>query len=140
MVSYSTVAGIPLPDLVKQLCSAFESRKSAGCCVELDQLPELVPTVKVALYRIVQESLNNVARHAEATEVRIVVNRHADQLCLTVVDDGKGFDTGRPSDHMGQRIMAERAREIGADLTVCSSVGSGTTVTVVINDVVGWPA
>lgn len=128
----------PLADLIHQLASAFESRKSASCTVELDRLHELVPTVKVALYRILQESLNNVARHAEATEVRIAVNCHADQLCLTVADDGIGFDSDRPCEHMGLRIMAERAKEIGAELAVCSSVGRGTTVTVVVNDLVGW--
>jgi signal transduction histidine kinase len=133
----------PLADLIHQLASAFESRKSASCTVELDPGPELVPTVKVALYRIVQESLNNVARHAEATAVEIALKRGSDRLCLLVRDDGVGFDTGRPPEHMGQRIMAERAKEIGADLTVCSTVGKGTTVTVAVkvvaNDLAGWP-
>ncbi len=129
----------PLADLVRQLASAFESRKSASCTVDLGPLPEVLPGVKVALYRIVQESLNNVARHAEATKVRITLSCSQDRLRLEVTDDGIGFDTNRPPEHLGQRIMAERARAIGAELSVCSSVGSGTSVTVTVSDVVGLP-
>ncbi len=135
----SVIEETPLADLVHQLASAFESRKSATCTVELGPLPELLPTVKVVLYRIVQESLNNIARHAEASEVTITLTKWRDQVCLQVRDDGKGFDASTAPEHLGLRIMAERAESIGADLDICSRCGEGTSVTVTVTDVVGLP-
>ncbi len=135
----SVIEETPLPDLVHQLASAFESRKSASCTVEIGPLPELLPTVKVALYRIVQESLNNIARHAEASTVTIRLTKWHDRVCLQVRDDGSGFDTTEAPEHMGLRIMAERAASIGAELKVTSVCGQGTTVTVAVTDVVGLP-
>jgi signal transduction histidine kinase len=129
----------PLADLVQQLVTAFESRKSASCTVELGPLPELLPTVKVALYRILQESLNNVARHAEASQVAITLTKWHDQVCLDVTDNGVGFDPELVPEHMGLRIMSERAESIGAKLEVNSVIGERTSVSVTVTDVVGLP-
>ena len=129
----------PLADLVYQLVGAFESRKSAPCRVELEEIPELLPTEKVALYRILQESLNNVARHAEAGAVEIKLATDGDQISLQVSDDGVGFDATKVHEHLGLRIMAERAESIGAKLEIRSAENQGTTVSVTVTSVVRFP-
>jgi signal transduction histidine kinase len=91
---------------------------------------ELPVDVKVALYRIAQESLNNVAKHAGASQATVRM-RCGDDVELEVVDDGLGFDVdGVPPDSLGLGIMQERAKDIGAELSVESEVGEGTTVRV----------
>ncbi len=131
----SVIEETPFTDLVRQLVSAFESRRRAKCRMCLDRDVEPLPTVKVALYRILQESLNNVSRHADAENVDIAVEVCDDVLKMRVTDDGVGFDLGSVSEHFGLRIMAERAAEIGATMQAESALGEGTTVTVTVSDV-----
>ena len=131
----SVIEETPFADLVQQLVSAFESRRRAKCVVHLDREVEPLPTVKVALYRILQESLNNVSRHADAESVQISVEVTGDVLEMRVRDDGEGFEMGSASEHFGLRIMAERADAIGASLHVDSGLGEGTTVSVSVPEV-----
>ncbi len=87
-----------------------------------------------ALYRIAQEALTNVARHAQATEVRIGIRNDGDRLVLTVSDNGRGFDpaaeTGRKS--YGVLGIRERAYTLGGAASIESHPGGGTVVEVVI--------
>ena len=131
----SVIEETPFADLVHQLVSAFESRRRAKCEVHLDREVEPLPTVKVALYRILQESLNNVSRHADAEGVHISVEVTGDVLEMRVRDDGEGYEMGSASEHFGLRIMAERAEAIGASLHVDSRLGEGTTVSVSVPEV-----
>lgn len=131
----SVIEETPFADLVQQLVPAFESRRRAKCVVHLDRAVEPLPTVKVALYRILQESLNNVSRHADAESVHISVEVTGDVLEMRVRDDGEGFEMGSASEHFGLRIMAERADAIGASLQVDSGPGEGTTVSVSVPEV-----
>lgn len=88
--------------------------------------------VKVALYRIAQEALNNVVKHAAANRVRVALLCHDKGLTLQVSDDGKGFAVrSTPRNSLGMGIMKERAKEIGARLTVRSRPGKGTVVKVI---------
>jgi len=94
----------------------------------------LRPQVETALYRIVQEALTNVARHADASTVSVLLERQANRLMVIVEDDGKGFDVdrllrfGSPEEKLGLFGMRERASLIGGELTIESSPGAGTTV------------
>jgi signal transduction histidine kinase len=91
------------------------------------------PAVAPELLRIVQESLANVARHAQAAHVWVRLETHEGGLRLTVQDDGQGFDPGlnaeRPGAY-GLRGMRERAQQIGAKLEIESIPGQGTVVAV----------
>ena len=133
----SVIEETPFADLVQQLVSAFESRRRDKCHVCLDRGVEPLPAIKVALYRILQESLNNVSRHAAAENVHISVAVDGGALTMRVRDDGAGFETGSAAEHFGLRIMAERADAIGASLQVASRTGEGTTVSVTVPEVVG---
>lgn len=85
-----------------------------------------------AFFRIVQESLTNVARHAGATTVQIDLKVAADNLVLSVHDNGIGMKTAVKKDGIGLVSMRERANAIGAQFNISSSVGAGTTVEVTI--------
>jgi two-component system, NarL family, sensor histidine kinase UhpB len=98
---------------------------------------ELSDVVQTALYRVTQEALTNVARHAGATVVEVDLAGHDGQAELRVRDDGAGFDpaqvtrNGAPGPGVGLGLsgMVERARLVGGELDLRSSPGSGTTVT-----------
>jgi PAS domain S-box-containing protein len=77
---------------------------------------------------IFREVLSNIARHAEASRVDVVVAVTDDSFLLSVSDDGVGFDPDRPRDGRGLRNLAQRARLLGGSFTVRSSVGKGTVV------------
>lgn len=106
--------------------------------VTLDVSPvELPPHVEVALYRIAQEALQNVEKHAGASSVRLTLKSRDDSVRLVVHDDGRGFEE-RPDDDAASRHsygmtgIRERAELIGARLRVDSVPGRGTTVEVVV--------
>ena len=93
---------------------------------------ELPEHVVIALYRIAQEALQNVVKHAHATQAEVELRCDAKRVLLRVTDDGRGFDIGaRPDSESsyGLRSMTERAELIGGSLSVTSRPGIGTTVT-----------
>lgn len=95
----------------------------------------LPPHVEVALYRIAQEALQNVVKHAQATQAQVELRCDAGRALLRVTDDGRGFDTAARPDgaaSYGLRSMTERAEVIGGRLTVTSRPGIGTTVTATV--------
>jgi len=113
----------------------------SGFAVELDVdldlesgSPALAPHVETALYRVAQEALQNVQKHARSTLVRILLHRRAGGLELSIIDDGLGFlpaDEANPTSY-GLEGMRERAALLGARLEVRSVPGSGTTVRLLV--------
>ncbi len=93
--------------------------------------------MQVSLYRIAQEALNNVFKHAKASEA-VVTLRMGETVRLTVADNGSGFDPSTvTADHLGVKIMRERADAIGAKLSIYSEPGEGTQISVVWQSSVG---
>jgi two-component system sensor histidine kinase UhpB len=87
---------------------------------------QLAPDQEIAVYRVAQEALANVARHADATRVEVDFETSGNALRLRVRDDGCGFDSGHRRTGLGLDGMAERARLVGGDLSIRSRPGSGT--------------
>jgi len=120
-----------LPHLIRQLGEAFESRTAIKPLITIPERIDIPPLVKVALYRIAQEALNNVSKHSAATDVIITLFYDAKQTLLKIKDNGCGFDINEPHPgHLGLKIMQERADAIGASLTIDSTPKQGTSVTV----------
>ncbi len=119
-----------LGDLLRQLAQATSSRAMVPVEVDVTGTCDPPQDVKVALYRIAQEALNNVVKHAEAEHVSLSLTCEEDAITLDVRDDGCGFDPQNvPRERLGQRGMRERAQAIGAHLSVTSAPGQGTRVT-----------
>jgi signal transduction histidine kinase len=89
--------------------------------------------VEDSLYRIAQEGLHNVLKHADATHARVRVHYGGGELVLEIVDDGRGFDEAHVSQgHLGVAGMRARAGLIGGRLEIESRPGTGTTVRVAV--------
>jgi two-component system sensor histidine kinase UhpB len=104
--------------------------RHSGIEVERDfepALPELAPETELAVYRIAQESLTNVARHADATRVAIRLARGVDSVVLRVADNGRGF-RGPPREHGGLRSMRERALLVEGALAIKEASEGGVEV------------
>ena len=91
-------------------------------------LEPLTDAQKTGLFRVVQESLTNVLRHAKARRVEIQLRGQEDRVELAVRDDGRGMQNGRSRRGLGMLGMEERIRELGGVFTVISAAGAGTTV------------
>jgi two-component system NarL family sensor kinase len=95
---------------------------------KVDKLPQVVCTV---LFRIAQEALTNIERHAGASTISLTLSRRRNDLTLAILDDGAGFDTEHVATHpqrgIGLRNMMERLDAIGGALQITSSA-AGTTV------------
>jgi signal transduction histidine kinase len=135
----TALSDVGLADLLKQLVEAHAGR--SGAEVDLKLVGEcscmLPPAVRLVFYRIAQECLSNVVKHSRATHVTVGLNceerRHSDGFRLTaslvVRDNGVGFDVSAvTAEHMGLRIMTERAAGVGADVAVTSEPGVGTCI------------
>jgi signal transduction histidine kinase/ligand-binding sensor domain-containing protein len=118
---------------------AVESRSGLETQFHLDGALGLDARVEEALFRIAQEALNNVLKHAHAHRVVVSLGQDEQFVALEIADDGTGFDLARArrSGGLGLRGMKERAAEIGARLQIESDAGSGTTVRVVWEGGVG---
>jgi two-component system sensor histidine kinase DegS len=96
------------------------------------------PEVELLLFRIVQEALNNIRRHAKASEAQVVMDLDEDEIKVIITDNGQGFELqGRLDDlprsgKLGLAGMRERARLLGGTLEVKSTPGKGTTLTIVV--------
>jgi signal transduction histidine kinase len=123
-------------DLLKQLTEALIGRTRLPITLHVDGERKLPPEVQVALYRIAQESLNNVVKYARATQVEVLLSLSASGVHLEIIDNGLGFNLAdaRPGS-LGLRIMRERAEAIGAEWHIASAPGHGTKVCVTWNDV-----
>jgi signal transduction histidine kinase len=134
-----------LSDLLWQLTEAITSRAQLLASFSIDPSPTLPPDVHVTFYRVAQEALHNVVKHADAK--RVTVDLHASpavssqaagewqgQMLLQIRDDGRGLAPSRTEpDQLGLDIMRERAETIGATLDIESWADRGTQITLV------WP-
>lgn len=119
-----------LPDLIKQISESVIGRERLPIHLGLSGACEIPCGVKVEIYRIIQEGLNNIIKYARATCVELTLRLEAGSVYLEIRDDGIGFDpvNVKPTS-MGLRIMRERADSIQAYLQVNSRPGEGTTIT-----------
>jgi signal transduction histidine kinase len=124
-----------LIEALREQCEALGYRTGAKIELELgepapdDRLP---PGAQEALFRLGQEMLANVARHARARHVRLWLGRQEDAVRLCVEDDGQGFDPAAGAPGMGLRNLRERAASLGGKLKMDSAPGAGTRAEVLI--------
>jgi two-component system nitrate/nitrite sensor histidine kinase NarX len=121
---------VPLATLLRQLTEAMVGRSRINIQFNADGERQLPADVQVGLYRIAQEALNNVVKHAKARQAFVTL-RLGDSVRLVIADDGMGFDPGTiTADHLGVKIMHERAAAIAAIFHLHSGSGQGTQISV----------
>lgn len=127
----SLLDDLGLSAAVEWQSSEFASRTGISCQVSVLEDPLRLDNHRdTAVFRIFQECLTNVARHANAKSVRVSLFSQADDLVLTVQDDGKGFEESKTAKSLGILGMKERAQACGGNMEILSAHGNGTTVTV----------
>ena len=118
-------------DTVKQHLKSFQERYKISCIFENNkEKVELNSQQSVALFRIIQEALNNVAKHSKATEVVIKVLQNEDKLLLEIVDNGIGFNENRKKNHDSYGLigMKERVFLLDGELIISSEENKGTCI------------
>jgi signal transduction histidine kinase len=122
-----TLANGDLAELLQNLADAFRKQTKIQVNLSVCLSTTLAAEDQITLYRITQEALNNIAKHAAATKVSVCLSVSQCKLELCIDDDGRGFDLhGIPDGHFGVEIMHERAEAIGALCNIESSLGKGT--------------
>src|SRR3990172_12376283 len=123
----SALIDVPLSDLLRQLADAVSGRTLLPITLAVEGQRPLPPDVNIAMYRVAQEALNNIMKHAKAKRVDIALRQALEGVELRIADDGAGFDPANiPADHFGLRIIRERAESIDAGVRVTSRPGQGT--------------
>jgi len=118
-----------LNDILHQLAYSFTGRTSIPVKVSISGDDSLVSEVQVVVYRICQEALNNIVKHANASNVIIKLQYTASKAELRIKDNGRGFDPSLDlPGHYGVSMMQERANAVHADLKIISEPGNGTEI------------
>lgn len=116
--------------LTKQ-SDALRARHKLEVSVDFGPEPDISLDAKEALYRIAQEAMQNVARHAHATRVELTLKDCDEQLVLEICDNGRGFDVSLEfPGHLGLQSMRERAAHVGGNFHIQSRPNAGTTISV----------
>jgi two-component system nitrate/nitrite sensor histidine kinase NarX len=127
----STLTDAELGDLLRLLGNALAGRTNIPISVTVVGEGKLPAEVQVALYRLCQEGLNNISKHAEASRVDIQLQYETGAVELYIRDDGRGFDPEQtPPGHYGLSMMRERATAVGATLSISSKPGHGTEIVI----------
>lgn len=131
----STLRDLGLTDALQTECDRFARIEAIPVRMAARDVPgDLPEDTALCLFRITQEALRNVTRHARATRVDVSLRHEGEALYLTIADDGRGFDPERvrPEPSLGLASMRERARLAGGNLDVLSGSGQGTTIRVTV--------
>jgi signal transduction histidine kinase len=123
-----------LVNAMRQYIATLSKRESLRIELRVSGNERLSHGFELALYRILQEALNNVVKHANAHNVRVALEFDTRQVAMRITDDGQGFDvqasTASSDRHLGLISMRERAAEIGGTLELTSTIGGGTDIVV----------
>jgi signal transduction histidine kinase len=127
----STIIDSDLDELLYLLGNALSGRIDIPVTVTVPGKIILPAEVQVAFYRVCQEALNNIAKHAKASRAEINLKQEGSVVELCIRDDGQGFDPQQTiSGHYGMGMMRERAEAVGAQLSVTSQLNHGTELTI----------
>lgn len=123
-----------LQDALADYLEEFEERYGIAAELRAKELrSEIAPEVALQLFRIAQEALTNVRKHAAATEVRVGLDEDPSRVLLVIADNGRGFEDGQPQPNLrsfGLAGMRERAQSVGGTCDVARGHQIGTTVTI----------
>ncbi|MGA1792172.1 MAG: PAS domain S-box protein [bacterium] len=138
-LSPSILEDLGLSAAIRWLVEAFTKHCNTGCSLDVTRIEDLFSQEsQITIYRIIQECLTNIAKHAQATQVSIVINRLDNRVYFRVEDDGKGFNVKEVFDRdpdkkgIGLAAMCERIRMLGGSPDIWSKEGTGTKITFTI--------
>lgn len=138
-LSPSVVEDFGITIILRRLVDEFNERYQINVSLQIDDIDDLfLQDSKIIIYRILQEALSNVGRHAQAKNVSIVIKKGDEEVFFHINDDGKGFDMKHAfrkeaaEKGWGLALMDERIRMLGGTLDVSSQEGKGTRITLTV--------
>jgi PAS domain S-box-containing protein len=129
----SILDDLGLTAALRELCEEFSAREGIELIFEEANMPKNIPVETAScLYRITQEALHNISKHARATQIRVTIHREPEGIRLCISDNGAGFDpeTNSSRHSLGLVSMKERVRLVRGEFSIQSELGRGTAVTV----------
>ncbi|HET7896953.1 MAG TPA: ATP-binding protein, partial [Flavisolibacter sp.] len=131
-LSAPTLGEISLPDSIKELVESVNLTNRIEVVYKGQEMSRLkIPQdVHLAIYRIIQEQLNNILKYAEASLVTIHLKKSGANLMLEMTDNGKGFDTSAKRSGIGITNMQTRAENLGGHFQISSTMGKGCKLSV----------
>jgi two-component system, NarL family, sensor histidine kinase UhpB len=127
-----TIDKLGLKSSLEDLVLSWQS-KLGGAVASLNisgDLEDIAESVAITAYRVIQESMTNIARYADASKVSIGILQEIDTLVLMIEDDGRGFDTNEMTSGFGLTGMRERVEGLGGEFELDSAIGDGTRLVV----------
>lgn len=134
----SELDALGLSTACRNVCALVQSRTNFKISCDIANVSRMLPEIELNLFRILQEALTNIEKHAHAKNVHIQLVKHPNSITLRIQDDGCGFPAVVDSAEsgiwrgMGQKNMKERTAIIGGTIEVASAPGQGTTITVTV--------
>ncbi len=128
-----TLLKLGLIPALKDMCERIETSSTTQVEFHAFGLEKrLTEVMEITVYRLVQEALNNIVKHAAATEVLIQLSKNEEHLTVTIEDNGKGFDVveAKKKEGMGLKNMESRVKYLNGELTIESQPGNGTTINI----------
>jgi PAS domain S-box-containing protein len=132
-LSPTTLENLGLTGAIRSLFEDFQKHDDIVIAADLEEVQNLIaPEAHLGIYRVIQEFLSNVHKHAQATAVQVAIKAQPDKVAVTLEDNGKGFDLegvlGRRQEKsaLGLLAMKERVRMLGGELSLTSQAGRGT--------------
>jgi signal transduction histidine kinase len=118
-----------LVSALRKQAEAAQARHGVAIHISLGEEPEVSLAAKEVLYRVAQEALQNIAKHARAQSIAVSLEQDGADLVLRIDDDGRGFDLDRSfPGHLGLESMHERMAGVGGHLEIQSARGRGTSI------------
>jgi len=127
------VSGSGFIDIIKTLVETQTEVYNLEYTLDYDEViswDEVSNKTKIHIYRILQESLHNIYKHANATLVNIIFKLKSNKICLTLIDNGSGFDVNKAKFGIGLKNMNSRIREINGEINITSDKHNGTKVAI----------
>ncbi|WCK55714.1 sensor histidine kinase [Aneurinibacillus sp. Ricciae_BoGa-3] len=126
--------GKPLRQGIEELLNEIKAKQSMDILLSIGEIPDLPKGIEDHIFRIMQESLSNILRHAKANKVEVTLNIIRNKIHFRITDNGVGFsmEDGKKSSSYGMGLMRERVAEIGGVFNVSSAPGHGTMIEVIV--------
>lgn len=120
----------PLEEEIAHLANDFYQGTGVAIATQIDVPVSIPPRMTKVLYRIVQEALTNISKHAQATQAKIQISTSSSNICLVVQDNGRGFDPEQNKTGFGLQGMQERVAAAGGTLQLETKSGAGCRITI----------
>jgi signal transduction histidine kinase len=122
-------------EVVNELITKIENHSSIEFTIDANETVKwdgINSTIKINLYRIIQEALHNIEKYATAKNVSIAIVQNENTLAIEIADDGKGFDTNKTNDGIGIKNMKTRMASLNGKIVIESKINSGTKINLTV--------